>query len=67
MQASIKTSSFQIPKQMQMEINDIRAIQLPNPPAFVLANGDRSLATNTSKIHLQEKIYGDNSEADNKP
>ena len=40
---------------MQMEINDIRTIQPPIPPAFVLANGNSSQATNTSVAHLQKE------------
>ena len=54
-QDKIKISSSQIPKQMQMEINDTLTIQPPTPLAFVLANGDGSKATNNSRAHLQRK------------
>ena len=50
-----------------MEINDNLTFRLHTPLAFVLANGDSSKATNSSMAHLQEKIYGDNSESKNKP
>ena len=50
-----------------MEINDSLTIQPPSPLAFVLANGDASKATNISKAHLQERIYGDNFKAKNDP
>ena len=40
---------------MQMEINDTLTIQPHTPLAFVLANGDRSQATNTSRAHLLEE------------
>ena len=50
-----------------MEINDALTIQPPTPLAFVLANGDRSMATKSSLAHLQRRIYGDNSSAKNKP
>jgi hypothetical protein len=52
---------------MQMVINDILTIQHPSALAFVLANGDSSMATKTSLPHLPKKIYGDNSIADDKP
>jgi hypothetical protein len=40
---------------MQMETNDTLTIQPPAPLAFVLANGDSSKATNTSRAHLQQE------------
>jgi hypothetical protein len=42
---------------MQMETNDNMTIHHPAPLAFVLANGDRSQATNTSRAHLQENLW----------
>jgi hypothetical protein len=50
-----------------MEINDNLTIQPPAPLAFVLANGDTVKATNSTKAHLLERIYGDNSMAKNEP
>ena len=38
-----------------MEINDTLTIQPSSPHAFVLANGDSSNATKTSRAHLQKK------------
>ena len=52
---------------MQMETNDILTIRLHTPLAFVLANGDSSKATKTSRAHLQKRIYGDNFKAKNDP
>ena len=40
---------------MQMETNDTLTIQPPAPLAFVLANGNRSQATNTSRAHLPKE------------
>jgi len=40
---------------MQMEIKDTLTILLQTTLAFVLANGDRSQATNASGAHLPEE------------
>ena len=50
-----------------MEINDNLTFRLHTPLSFVLANGDSSKATISSMAHLQEKIYGDSANAENKP
>ena len=50
-----------------METNDNPTIQLHSPLAFVLANGDGSMATNNSRAHLQKRIYGDSTKTENKP
>ena len=38
-----------------MVSNDTLTIRPPTPLAFVLANGDRSQATNTSRAHLLQE------------
>jgi len=54
-QIGIRFSSLQILKQMQMEISDKMTIRPHDPYAFVLANGDSSMATNSSRAHLPEE------------